>query len=383
MPAFLSALEARRSFLEPLPRLKDRWCREVPVGGQVRDEWLAPLAGVEGGGPRSLRLARSALDEAFAEAFGGEGAPRPEAVSLALGTALGAIEPVEDGAPPFSFDQAAEVLARGLARGPRTVFSATCVSGVSALEAAHLDLASGRAEAAAAGSFDSLSRFMHAGFRALGALSPSGRLRPADLTHDGIVLGEAAAFVVLEPLRAARARGAAVSACLAGARLESDALHLTSPDPSGAGMARAIRRVLDDTGLRPEDIGCITLTAAGSAVYDRMLSRAVHSALGAAAASEVPATTWEPAVGHVLAATGVLAVVHAASMLSAGSVPPLTSLERPDPECPDPECRLRYVTTAAAPLRSPVVLALLVGFGGQNGAAVVVGPEVAADLGGR
>jgi 3-oxoacyl-[acyl-carrier-protein] synthase II len=152
-------------------------------------------------------------------------------------------------------------------------------------------------------------------------------------------------------------------------------MHLTSPDPEGRGMARAIGGALRDACIAPEEIGCITVTAAGSPVYDRMESRAVLAALGPRAAARVPVTTWEPAVGHALAATGALGVVHAAMVLSDGLVRPVFGVERVDPDC-----QLRYVLEGPVSLDSPCVLALTVGFGGQNGATVVTSLEMAMDL---
>jgi 3-oxoacyl-[acyl-carrier-protein] synthase II len=407
LEALARALKERRSCLGPIDRLRAP-CFQTPVGGEVREEWLDGSGGeASAGGDRAWRLARSALDEALAGAGLADEAQASAPIGLALGTALGPVEEMErwvarrgegeKNAVPapcsrrsadlvprseilqrLSFEALAARLAeeaRPALRGPRSVFSATCVSGLCAIEQAAADLARGRAGAMAAGAVDTLSRFMQAGFSALGALSPSGRLRPFDLEHDGIVLGEAAAFLVLEPLRAAAARGARASACLASQRLESDAFHLTSPEPSGKGMARAITRALGDAGLGAGDIGCITVSATGSPVYDRMLSRAVRQALGDDAAGEIPVTTWEPAVGHVLAATSIVGIAHAALTIREGRVLPVFGIERLDPEC-----RLRYAVGEPLALRTPVVLALLVGFGGQNGAAVVVGPEVAADL---
>jgi 3-oxoacyl-(acyl-carrier-protein) synthase len=93
-------------------------------------------------------------------------------------------------------------------------------------------------------------------------------------------------------------------------------------------------------------------------------------------------TTWEPAVGHVLAATGVLGIAFAARILERGAVPPVPAAGGKRPEI-DPECRLRYVFERPAPLAAPWVLALTVGFGGQNGAALVASEAMAADLAGE
>ena len=94
-----------------------------------------------------------------------------------------------------------------------------------------------------------------------------------------------------------------------------------------------------------------------------------------AAARRVPVTTWEGAIGHALAGTGILGLVFAASTLRRVEVLPVASAGRLDPEC-----RLRYVLDEPLALASPSVLVLTVGFGGQNGATLVTSPELAADL---
>jgi 3-oxoacyl-[acyl-carrier-protein] synthase II len=371
-----------RSHLGPLSR--QRGIGEPAVGGEVPAALLGAAATGPGGG-RAFRLAALALGEALAEALG-PGLTSAE-IGLALGTALGPVETVEERAGSDEPLDRARLSAAGFGvfaanlaasaglLGPKSVFSSTCVSGLCALEQAAADLALSRSRAMAVGALDTLGLVMQSGFSCLKALSPTGRLQPFDAAHDGIVLGEGASFVILESLRDARERGAKVQGCLLSQRLVSDCFHFTSPDPSGEGMARAISEALSDAGLSAADLGCITVSAAGSPVYDRMLSVAVEKALGREAASRIPVTTWEPAVGHLLAATGIAAVVHASWLLEEGRVHPVFNVETLDPEC-----RLCYVLGSPTRLSSPVVLTLVVGFGGQNGAGILASPEAALDL---
>ena len=190
-------------------------------------------------------------------------------------------------------------------------------------------------------------------------------MRPYDASRNGYVLGEGAAFVLLEPMAAARARGARVRALLAGNRLLSDATHLTSPDESGAGMALAIALALEEAQVAPREVGGITVTATGSPVYDRMQCRAIRAALGPAADC-IPVSTWEACIGHALGSTAILGLVHAAQaleekvLLGVGGAGEL-----------DPDSRLRYLFEGPASLTGRAVLALTVGFGGQNGATVI------------
>ncbi len=375
MDALFDALDAGRSCIAPLERIRGR-SFQCDRGGEAPPSWREADR-------RAAAISIVALDEALGDACVPDAAT--DRTGLVVATALGDAERTErfaagdrdassiDEARRLGAGQLAADIAAGIASGSvstqPSVFSATCVSGLCALEQAAADLALRRADRVAIVAFDELSASMQAGFSALRALSPTGELRPFDVAHDGIVLGEAACAVVLEPLRRLRARGREAAACVLASRLFSDAYHMTGPDPSGDGMATAIRRVLDDAGLAAADIGCVTVTATGSAVYDRMLSRAVETALGAETAAALPVTTWEPATGHALAATGALAIAHAARLVATGRVHPVFGVESVDPEC-----RLDYVLDAPRELRRPVVLALIVGFGGQNGALLVGRP---------
>ncbi len=381
--ALREAMRARRSHLGRVPRLSALKLA-LDAGGAVPQEALGS-GPISPGEDRILSFCARAAGEALADA-GLERKP-PSLAGIALGSALGAVEELEalvraernGGLSPEAArarrraagppDLTERLAARFALRGPRSTFSVTCASGLCALEQAAADLRLGRAEAMLVGSADTLSGFMQAGFCALRALSPSGRLQPFQPGHDGIVLGEGAAFIVLESEGRARARGVRIYGLIAGNRLISDAAHLTSPDESGAGMARAITLALEDAKMEPQALGAVTVTASGSPIYDRMQSRALHRALGAAA-GRVPVTTWEAAIGHALAGTSILGLVHAAQTLAERTVLPVAA-SGSQPGDLDPECALCYARERETPLDGRAVLALTVGFGGQNGATVV------------
>ncbi len=252
---------------------------------------------------------------------------------------------------------------------PAALFSATCVSGLAALESAAADLAFRRRDAVVVSAADTLSASMVSGFRSLRAVSESGRLRPFAADADGVVIGEAACAVVLEPLDALTQRGGSARAFLLAQRLVSDGYHLTTPNPDGSGMKSALRQALTDAEVDRTDVGCIVFTATGSPVYDRMLASTVEEVFGASAA-EIPVTSWEVAIGHVLAASGTLAVGFAARLIGRREVPGMYPLAA-DFE----HAALRVVRETALPLEADVVVVLVVGFGGQNGAVVVAGEE--------
>jgi 3-oxoacyl-[acyl-carrier-protein] synthase II len=322
--------------------------------------------------PPFLRYCRLALEDAISDA-GAAGRPLPRVrTGIAVGTTLGLVDQLAEEPAALSFAETRRRLGyEGLVNrlsqstgleGPRSVFSLACASGLCATEQAALDVGLDRADAMIVGGADTLGRFMQGGFSSLHAFAPA----PEDGGEhaDGLVLGEGAAFVVLEPLAAVRARDQACGAALKSQRLVSDGYHLARPDPSGTGMARAVALAMEDAGVGPSDIGAVILTALGSALHQGMLKRALSASLGSRAA-EVPLTSHEAAIGHVLAASGVLVLAFAARVISDGEVPRPFRLDALG------KAGQGGAAPAAARLREPNVLTLTVGFGGFNGVAVV------------
>ncbi len=369
--ALWDAFKAQRSHLSELTQIETAGLA-MARGGEVQRDILP-------GDPqddRALRMALHAVEEALDRAqVGSKQKNSSLRVGLALGTALGSIETLEDiitekknseawdHATPYGMTQ--EVSRRLGLQGPNWTFSVTCVSGLYALEQALADLYFDRSDAVVVGGLDTLSQFMQSGFCSLRALSPTGDLRPFDSEHDGIVLGEGAACVVVEPLDKALKRNAPIFGILEGNCLRSDASHLTSPDATGKGMAEAIEGALAHSQLKESDIGCISPTATGSPIYDKMQSRAVIQALKESG-STIPVTTWEPVTGHALASTGILGLVHAALVLKEKEVLPAFGLGDLAEGCD-----LNYILNEGQAFNGEAVLALTVGFGGQNGVSVL------------
>lgn len=282
----------------------------------------APFAGLpeRRGGRMPLPL-REALLAAAREALAEARLPAGAVVGLALGTALGdcaaaSQPPGTDPAVSWRSDQphalALELAqALGLA-GPCATHSATCASGLYAYEEARHALLEGCAQAMLVIAADALSTLVQAGFSALGALS--GLEGP--LPDDGLLLGGAACATVVE--LGGTAGGRAIG-WLAGIALAADGTHPTAPDVSGAGMRRAIAQVAP--GELPAEV---YVTASGAPLYRQLYG---------AALGEAPRRSWEHVTGHALASTAGLGA--------------LVALESPAP-----------------------TLALTVGFGGQNGAAL-------------
>jgi 3-oxoacyl-[acyl-carrier-protein] synthase II len=328
---------------------------------------------VEREGPRFLDCCRLALEEAIADATAHARSLDRGRTGIALGTTLGLVDELGGCGHSPSFVEARRLfdneglvdrVSEGLGlEGPRSVFSLACASSLCAAEQASLDLALGRADAMIAGGADTLGRFMQGGFSSLHGIG-IGAPQVRSSEGDGLILGEGAAFALLEPAAEARRRGRAPRASLEAQRLVSDGHHLSRPDPSGSGMSRALTLALDDAGIEPSDVGAAILTAVGSKLHEEMLRDALERSLGARART-LPLTTFEGSIGHVLAASGIVALALAARIVEDGFVPRpffLETLAEGVSERSNPE---------PAPLREGNVLTLTVGFGGFNGVSLV------------
>jgi 3-oxoacyl-[acyl-carrier-protein] synthase II len=315
--------------------------------------------------PRLLAYIEEALGDVL-DAADDSAHPLPrDRTGIALGTTLGLID--ELGGPgSITLAESRKKLDLGGAMdavasdagllGPLTTLSLACASGQSAAELAASQIALGRADAMLVVGADTLGRFMQGGFCTLRGFAPPGSSRERALS-----LGEGAAIVALEPLEAARTRGREVRAVLAGQRLASDGYHLVSPDPSGAGMNRAVELAIRDADLKPPDIGAVVLSALGSPVHEKVLAVVLQRVLGEHA-RHVPISSHELAIGHVLAASSITALAYAGFSIEQGKVHgafPLDALGS------------KRLPSETVELTKENVLTVSVGFGGFNGVAVV------------
>jgi 3-oxoacyl-[acyl-carrier-protein] synthase II len=203
----------------------------------------------------------------------------------------------------------------------------------------------------------------------IGALSrrngdPQRASRPFDKDRDGFVFGEGAAVLMLETLDSARARGAEVLAELAGVSHNSDAYHITAPEPSGESAARAMQTAIADAGLAPDEIEYICAHGTGTPLNDVSETRAIKQVFGDYA-YKIPISSPKSMIGHLLGAAGAMSALTCVLAMSRGCIPPTINLDEPDPECD-----LDYVANVARDIRPRTAMANGFGFGGQN--AVIV-----------
>ena len=245
-------------------------------------------------------------------------------------------------------------------RGPRSSIMTACSSGATAVGFAADLIRAGHADLMLSGGMESLSYVTLSGFNALGALA-RGKNRPFDKNRDGIVLGEAAAVMLLESEEHARARKAPVIGELVSYGLTSDANHITAPRPDGDGMARAMELALANGGVVRERISYINAHGTGTDLNDKSETAAVRKVFGADA-DRLCMSSIKPMIGHTLSAAGAIEAAATLIALKNRFAPPTLNYETPDPECD-----LDYVPNQARNLDDMTyAMSNSLAFGGNN-----------------
>jgi len=166
-------------------------------------------------------------------------------------------------------------------------------------------------------------------WEAMRVVSPD-TCRPFSKDRRGMILGEGAAMFVLEPLEAARARGARIHAEIVGFGMSADACHITQPSSEGA--ARAMRAVLRDSALAPEQIGYINAHGTATPANDTTETAAIRAVFGPHA-GRLAVSSTKSMHGHGLGAAAALECLATVLALRDGILPPTANFTGPDPEC--------------------------------------------------
>ena len=258
-------------------------------------------------------------------------------------------------------------------KGPLLSACTACAASNMAIGDAADAIRMGRADVMLAGGTEApITEVGIAGFDAMRALSrrnddPARASRPFERNRDGLVMGEAAAILVLEDLEHARARGAKVYGELVGYGVSSDAAHMTEPDPTGANPARAMRMAMDDAGIEPTQIGYVNAHATSTPLGDASETRVIKTALGEEHALRTPVSSTKGATGHCFGAAGAIEAVFTTLAVHDRKLPPTINYETADPECD-----LDYIPNESR--EAPDLDAALsnsFGFGGHNATLVI------------
>lgn len=199
-----------------------------------------------------------------------------------------------------------------------------CATGTNAIGEAFRQVKEGRAKVMIAGGSEaSVNEIGIAGFAALTALSqatdPLKASLPFDKARQGFVLGEGGATLVLEDLEHAQKRGANILGEIVGYGATSDAYHITSPDPTGAGAARAMELAIKEAGISPSEISYINAHGTATHANDEGESKAINQVFGSD--SNVRVSSTKGMTGHLLGAAGAIEAVLTVAALQKGQLP--------------------------------------------------------------
>jgi 3-oxoacyl-[acyl-carrier-protein] synthase II len=398
----------------------------TPIGNDHPTFWRNLVAGVSGGGPithfdasafevriaaevkgfdpttamdrkmarrmsRFIQLGMAAGAEAVRDAdldFSDWSPDRRDRVAVAVNTSGGGQEQVIDGTavlndkgPRFVSPFAIPALSGSMAAcqlsmeygltGPVITQVAACASSVIAFLDGLRMIQRGEVDVVLAGGSE--APLLPIGFAALanmGALSkrnddPQRASRPFDRNRDGFLFGEGAGVVVLESAEHALSRGAAIQCEVIGAALTADAFHISAPEPTGRGAARAMTEALRDADVAPDEVDYIVAHGTSTPLNDATETRAIKRTFGDHA-YRAAVSSPKSMVGHLLGAAGVMSALTAIGAIREGTIPPTINLDDPDL----PECDLDYVPNVARRKRVDTAIINGFGFGGQNAVAV-------------
>jgi 3-oxoacyl-[acyl-carrier-protein] synthase II len=209
---------------------------------------------------------------------------------------------------------------------------------------------------------------MHAEIPATGILGshadPRRACRPFDVTRNGTLIGDGAAFVVLESLESAHRGGVPVRARLVGWAMGAEATHRASPRDDGEGLLMVMQRALRVAGLGPEEIDYVNTHGTGTPLNDKIEALAMRRLLGDRV-RHVACSSTKPVTGHCLGASAALEAVVTVMALREQLAPPTANCRELDPEC-----SLDVVTGRARPMDMRVAMSNSLGFWGKNAALI-------------
>ena len=256
------------------------------------------------------------------------------------------------------------------AKGVNENVVTACASSTNALGTAFRHIQYGDNDVIIAGGAEAtVAPTAFAGFCNMKAMStrnddPEHASRPFDLNRDGFVLSEGAAFLILEELEHAKARGANIICEMVGYGATDDAYHITSPIPGGEGGAKAMELAIKDAGVKPEDITYINAHGTSTKYNDQFETEAIKRVFGDAA-YKVAVSSTKSMTGHMLGAAGAVEAVVCAKSIKEGYIPATMNYETPDPACD-----LDYVPNKGRVQDVEYAMSNSLGFGGHNATIV-------------
>ncbi len=256
--------------------------------------------------------------------------------------------------------------------GPAFCVSTACAAGANAIGEGVRLVRDGTSDVVVAGGTEAFTDITISAFARMGALSPRNDApelasRPFDAARDGFVMGEGAAFVVLEPLERALARNATIYGLVTGYGRNADAYHITAPSPGGMGAAVCMQQAIDDAGLDVSDIGHINAHGTSTPLNDAAEGEAIVKVFGGNAP---PVTASKGVLGHMIGGAGAAEAVISLLALRDQVLPPTANLTQISEDI-----GLDVVHGSEREITSRPAISNSFGFGGHNATLVLRKPE--------
>jgi 3-oxoacyl-[acyl-carrier-protein] synthase II len=355
--------------------------QRVKTGAQVDVPDSLPLTGLTQNHVRRLDRAAKMLLLAAHEAWKQSGWAPSENLPLVLGTTSGGMSlgesyyrqaistPTKDRGQATRVEgyqaqrQALDVCAAFGFSGPITIIANACASGANSIGHAWDLIRRGHAQRVLTGGYDAISQMVFGGFDSLQALSPT-TCRPFDAHRDGLALGEGAAMLALETLDSAKRRNAEILGEIVGYGAATDAHHLTQPHPNGDAALASMSAACAAARVSPQKINYINAHGTGTPLNDGAEAAAINRWAGAGA-KNIPVSSTKSSIGHLLGGAGSVEAVICLMALREQWLPPMMTLQTPEPTCAFPLVR--------QPTDAKVEYALTnsFGFGGANATLIL------------
>ncbi len=245
--------------------------------------------------------------------------------------------------------------------GPSTIIANACASGANSIGHAAEMVASGMADCVLTGGFEALTELVFVGFDCLHATSIE-LCRPFDLKRSGLLLGEGAAFMILETPESAGRRGVKPLGRFSGYGQGTDYFHLTQPQPAGQALVEVMQQAADSAQVPVSEIGYVNAHGTATPVNDGAEAQAYRTFFGESL-EKTRISSTKAAIGHTLGAAGSVEALFSIQALLTGQLPPQLNLREPIPE----------IASVLVKENSPLqtlnhTMSVNLGFGGSNAA---------------
>jgi 3-oxoacyl-[acyl-carrier-protein] synthase II len=251
------------------------------------------------------------------------------------------------------------------ARGICTATVTACATANNSIGEAFRNIKHGYSDVILAGGSEaSITEIGISGFASLTAVTseenPNRGSIPFDKDRNGFVMGEGAGILVLESLEHAQKRGATILGEIVGYGANCDAYHMTSPRPDGSGAAKAMQLAIEEAAIEPSEVGYINAHGTSTPSNDVAETKAIQTALGAAA-KDVRVSSTKSMTGHSLGATGGIEAIATLNALQHQFIPPTINIEQLDEAI-----EINIVTNESQKHEFNYALTNSFGFGGHN-----------------